>query len=79
MNKINSTQITMSAILAVTIVVAGIFAFSPVEQASTVHDTISDSNDAIADLLCGETLLGTFDGVGDCTGGIPAGSTLILE
>ena len=66
------------ALIAV-IMVAGIFAFSPVEQASTVHDTITDSNDNIADLLCGETLLGASDGAGDCTTPVGEGSTLIVE
>ena len=34
------TKLTIPAILAATIMVAGIFAFMPVEQASTVHTTI---------------------------------------
>ena len=38
--KNKQSKITVSAILAVTILVAGIFAFSPIDEASTVHDTI---------------------------------------
>jgi len=33
-------KLTIPAILVATVMVAGIFAFMPVEQASTVHDTI---------------------------------------
>ena len=36
----NMNKFTIPVILAATIMLAGIFAFSPVEQASTVHDTI---------------------------------------
>ena len=32
--------------------VAGAFAFAPIDQASTVHTTISDDLDALGDLLC---------------------------
>jgi len=65
--------------LVAVIMVAGIFAFLPVEQASTVHDTISDANDSIGDLLCSESGLGAYDGAGDCTTPVPAGSTLFVE
>ena len=33
-------KLTIPAILVATVMVAGIFAFMPVQQASTVHDTI---------------------------------------
>jgi len=36
-------KLTIPAILVATVMVAGIFAFIPVEQASTVHETIQDS------------------------------------
>jgi len=32
--------------------VAGAFAFAPVDRASTVHTTISDDLDALGDVLC---------------------------
>jgi len=40
-------KLTIPAILAATVLVAGIFAFMPVEQASTVHDTIIGENTQI--------------------------------
>ena len=49
--------------------VAGAFAFAPVEQASTVHDTVSDDLDALGAVLCNIESGGAFaeyDGV-DCT------------
>ena len=36
-------KLTIPVILAATIVVAGLFAFAPVEQASTVHETVATS------------------------------------
>ena len=66
--------------LVAVIMVAGIFAFSPVEQASTVHDDITDSNAAIADLLCTESELTGVNEAGDnCIDAIPGFSTLIVE
>jgi len=43
------SKLTIPAILAVTVMVAGIFAFMPVEQASTVHTTIGVLNVKTAD------------------------------
>ena len=43
------SKLTIPAILAVTVMVAGIFAFMPVEQASTVHTTIGVLNVATSD------------------------------
>ena len=40
-------KLTIPAILVATVMVAGIFAFMPVQQASTVHDTIIDENTQI--------------------------------
>lgn len=54
------TQLAIPVILAATIMVAGIFAFMPVEQASTVHTTIGVLNTATADgvsLLTGPVAL----------------------
>ena len=41
---INTKKITIPAILTVTVLLAGIFAFSPIEEASTVHTTILDAS-----------------------------------
>jgi len=38
--KSKQSKITVSAILAVTIMLAGIFAFSPIDKATTVHNTV---------------------------------------
>ena len=40
------------ALLIAVVMVAGAFAFAPIDQASTVHTTISDDLDALADVLC---------------------------
>ena len=42
----------MPITLAAVIVVAGIFAFSPVEQASTVHDDVQAELDLTGQLFC---------------------------
>jgi len=42
----------MPITLAAVIVVAGIFAFSPVEQASTVHDGVLAELDLTGQLFC---------------------------
>jgi len=40
------------ALLIAVVMIAGAFAFAPVDQASTVHTTISDDLDALGDVLC---------------------------
>ena len=62
MNKL-AIPITMVAV----IMVAGIFAFSPVDTATTVHDTIGGTNTDLADLMCREGPGGTFNGEDNCT------------
>jgi len=44
------TKFVIPSILAVTILIAGIFAFMPVEKAATVHTTITAGIDALAPL-----------------------------
>lgn len=54
------TKLAIPVILAATIMVAGMFAFAPVDQASTVHTTIGVLNLATADgvsLLTGPVAL----------------------
>lgn len=48
---IMNTKVIPIALVAV-IMVAGIFAFSPVQSASTVHDTLSAELDEVFDTLC---------------------------
>ena len=40
------------ALLIAVVMVAGAFAFVPIDQASTVHNTVSDDLDALGDLVC---------------------------
>ena len=40
-------KLTIPSILAATVLIAGIFAFMPVEKASTVHVTIGEKIDTI--------------------------------
>lgn len=55
-------KLTIPTILVAVIMVAGIFAFSPVQTASTVHDTISDDYDTLLDVICNEVnFLGNYD------------------
>ena len=57
-------KLTIPAILAATVMVAGIFAFMPVEQASTVHTTLNLAQASVS----GEDAVGTggtFDIVAD--------------
>jgi len=46
-----NTKIIPIALIAV-IMVAGIFAFIPVQSASTVHDTLAAELDEVYDTLC---------------------------
>ena len=72
MNKL-AIPITMVAV----IMVAGIFAFSPVDTATTVHDTIGGTNTDLADLMCQEGTNSNFDGADNCVNAIsPEGGDL---
>ena len=42
-------KLAIPTILLATVMVAGLFAFAPVEQASTVHGTITNAVDGVAD------------------------------
>ena len=44
------------------ILIAGIFAFVPVEQATTVHDSLLDEVQAIGDAICDQDENLTADG-----------------
>jgi len=49
--------------------VAGVFAFSPVDTATTVHGTISDDYDALKDTMCNTSDDVDFDpNTGTCVG-----------
>jgi len=65
-------KFTIPTILTATIMVAGMFAFMPVEQASTVHATISGSGDIDNTEL--NTALTTIDDFLDTEIGSPIGS-----
>jgi len=56
-------KLVIPAILVATVMVAGIFAFSPVQSASTVHGTISDDYDTLLNVICDEvdTSLGSYN------------------
>ena len=51
-------KLAIPAILAATVMVAGLFAFAPVQTASTVHNTVTEDYDSFLDLMCDE-----WDGV----------------
>lgn len=40
------------ALLIAIVMVAGAFAFVPIDQVSTVHNTVSDDLDALGDVVC---------------------------
>ena len=40
------------ALLIAVVMVAGAFAFTPIDQASTVHTTVSSDLDALGSVLC---------------------------
>ena len=46
------TKLAIPIALIAIIMVAGVFAFVPVQTASTVHNTISDDYDSFLDLMC---------------------------
>jgi len=58
-------KLAIPAILVAVIMVAGIFAFSPVEQASTVHGSISTEVQAVADAICSQSVGGGVDDSSD--------------
>jgi len=43
-------KLAIPAILAIIVIIAGIFAFSPVEKAATVHTTIQNTQQAVVAL-----------------------------
>ena len=45
-------KLAIPIVLVAVIMVAGIFAFSPVQSASTVHDTVSGDLNDIIDQVC---------------------------
>ena len=49
-----NNKLIIPALLIAAVMVAGLFAFAPVEQASTVHDTVSGDLDDLGQLLCNE-------------------------
>ena len=55
------SKLTIPAILVATIMVAGIFAFMPVEQASTVHDSITAAAVGLACVTETLTVAGEID------------------
>lgn len=55
------SKLTIPAILVATIMVAGIFAFMPVEQASTVHDSISAATVGVGCISDTLTVAGVID------------------
>ena len=55
-------KLTIPIALVAVIMVAGIFAFVPVGQAATVHDSLSNEAEALADAICDQTLDGQADG-----------------
>lgn len=50
MSLLNSKLIP--ALLIAVVMVAGAFAFAPIDQASTVHTTVSDDLDDLGNVLC---------------------------
>ena len=52
------TKLIIPALLSMVILIAGIFAFVPVEQAVTVHDTLSNEVQALGDAICSEAETG---------------------
>ena len=77
-------KIAIPTILAATIMVAGIFAFMPVEQASTVHTTIQGAGSVIGipgnvdiatDLDDTQNQLAALNEIGSCTNGIGGGAS----
>ena len=61
-------KLTIPTILVATVMVAGIFAFMPIEQASTVHTTIQDTQAQVRSLALASVAITTAaDGVGTLT------------
>ena len=77
-------KLAIPAILVATVMVAGIFAFMPVEQASTVHTTITGAGGALGtpgnvdiatDLDDAQNQLAALIEFGSCTNGIGGGAS----
>ena len=77
-------KLTMPAILVATVMVAGVFAFMPVQQASTVHTTITGAGGALGtpgnvdistDLDDAQNQLAALIDFGSCTNGIGGGAS----
>jgi len=70
-------KLTIPAILVATVMVAGIFAFIPVEQASTVHETIQGTQNQLVRVASPICTIVDAEGDGDCnisvsiTAGVP--------
>ena len=50
----------LPAILVFVILVAGVFAFAPIEKATTLDSNVIDEMEKLADALCDEMSLGSF-------------------
>jgi len=71
-------KLTIPAILVATVMVAGIFAFMPVQQASTVHTTITADIGTSFRVSSGSTALGDVD-AGNEVFSIACASACIVE
>jgi len=71
-------KFAIPAILVATVMVAGMFAFMPVQQASTVHDTITTDIGTSFRVASGSTALGAVD-VGNEVFAITCASACIVE
>ena len=71
-------KLTIPAILVATVMVAGIFAFMPIEKASTVHDTVTTDIGTSFRVSSGSTALGAVD-AGNEVFSITCASACIVE
>ena len=80
-------KLTIPVILVATVMVAGIFAFMPVEQASTVHTTIQGAGsiigtpgnvDIATDLDDAQNQLAALIEFGSCTNGVGGGASCTM-
>ena len=58
-------KLVIPALLLGVVMVAGAFAFVPVGQAATVHDSLSDEAQALGDAICDLNEGGDVDGDSD--------------
>ena len=76
--KFNVKQFAIPAILAATVLIAGIFAFMPIEQATTVHTTIQGTQNQLVRVASPICTIVDAEADGDCnisvniTAGTPA-------